>query len=327
MKYNDRVFGVVDINEPVIIELINSPALQRLKKIDQAGYSKPYFSGAEHNRFEHSVEDYLLLNKFGASLNEQVAGLIHDVSHSAFSHCIDYVLNEGGVEKLDHQDNIFKDFVLQTTIPKILTKYGFAVDYILEEKNFSLQETELPDLCADRISYALLSFLMYKIIGQPQMREILKSLSVIDGRWVFRDLAAAKKFAGLFKILNEKYLAGLFTATMFKSVSDYLKYALARRYITEIDLYTDDKFVLDKINKHLVDDSELNKLWYRVNNNDWFRVDQKDYDAHLVCKSRIVDPLVLWGKEIFRLSVLEPSWREVVSQEMKPKEYYFKILK
>ena len=38
MEYTDRIYGKVNIEEPVILELINSPALQRLKGIDQSGY-------------------------------------------------------------------------------------------------------------------------------------------------------------------------------------------------------------------------------------------------------------------------------------------------
>ena len=54
---------------------------------------------------------YALLKKFGASTEEQIAGLIHDVSHSAFSHCIDYVLDEGSEKTHNHQDRIFATFV------------------------------------------------------------------------------------------------------------------------------------------------------------------------------------------------------------------------
>jgi len=36
MNYNDTIYGNYEIQEPVILELINSPAMQRLKGIDQA---------------------------------------------------------------------------------------------------------------------------------------------------------------------------------------------------------------------------------------------------------------------------------------------------
>ena len=38
MIIKDRVYGETEILEPVLLEIINSPTLQRLKDIDQAGY-------------------------------------------------------------------------------------------------------------------------------------------------------------------------------------------------------------------------------------------------------------------------------------------------
>ena len=61
MLYSDRVYGKVEISEPVILELISCPAMQRLKKIDQAGYFHPYFPGTQHTRYEHSLGVYILL--------------------------------------------------------------------------------------------------------------------------------------------------------------------------------------------------------------------------------------------------------------------------
>jgi HD superfamily phosphohydrolase len=61
LKYNDRVYGQIKIEEPIIIELIKTRALQRLKGVDQAGYFEPYFPGSRHSRFEHSLGDWWLL--------------------------------------------------------------------------------------------------------------------------------------------------------------------------------------------------------------------------------------------------------------------------
>src|SRR3989344_8653454 len=161
MKYTDQVYGKTEITDPVILELISCPALQRLKDIDQAGYlpiwkiSDHHINEYDHSRFAHSVGVYLLLRNYGAPLEEQIAGLIHDVSHSAFSHCIDYVLDTGSEKEHNHQDNVFDEFVRKSEIPKILKKYNFGLEYILDDKNFPLKEKDLPDLCADRIDYSL----------------------------------------------------------------------------------------------------------------------------------------------------------------------------
>jgi len=325
MEYQDKVYGQVKIDEPVILDLINSQELQRLKEIDQAGYYEPYHPGSKHTRFEHSVGVYLLLRKFGASIEEQIAGLIHDVSHSAFSHAVDYALSEGSEKEQNHQDNYFEEFVLNSGIPEILKKYGFDVNYILDESNFSLQETQLPDLCADRIDYSLRGLLAYKVAGLDKVKEILEKLKVQDNRWVFADFDSAYEYAKLFKILNEGYYSAIETAVMFRRVGDYLKYALGQKYVAKEDLYTTDKEVIDKINTNLAKDEKLEFLWKRMNNGKGYQNNPDDYDVEVFCKSRIIDPLCWHGGEVKRVSDVEPSWKDVIKQESEPKGYFIKF--
>lgn len=325
MEYQDKVYGQVKIDEPIILDLINSQELQRLKAIDQAGYYEPYHPGSKHTRFEHSVGVYLLLRNFGASIEEQIAGLIHDVSHSAFSHAVDYALSEGSEKEQNHQDNYFEEFVLDSSMPEILRKYGFDVDYILDESNFPLQETQLPDLCADRIDYSLRDLLAYKVAGLEKATEILEKLKVQDNKWIFADFDSAYEYAKLFNILNKGYYSAITTAVMFRRVGDYLKYALNESYITKDDLYMTDKEVIDKINNNLTKDEKLDFLWKRMNNGGGYENNPDNYDAEVYCKSRIVDPLCLDNGEIKRVSDIEPSWKDIIKQESKPKGYFIKF--
>jgi hypothetical protein len=325
MEYNDKVYGQTEITEPVILDLINSPELQRLKEIDQAGYYEPYHPGSKHNRFEHSVGVCLLLKKFGASIEEQIAGLIHDVSHSAFSHAVDYALSEGSEKEQNHQDNYFEEFILNSSIPEILKKYDFNVSYLLDESHFSLLETQLPDLCADRIDYSLRGLLAYKILKGDEVRDILNNLTVENKKWIFKDFDSAYEYAKLFKILNEGYYSAIETAVMFRRVGDYLRYALGQKYVTKEDLYTTDKEVIDKINTNLESDGKIKKLWSRMNNSRGYENNPDNYDAEVYCKSRIVDPLCWYNVEIKRVSDIDPSWKGVVEHEAKPKGYFIKF--
>jgi HD superfamily phosphohydrolase len=142
MGFDNFLYGACDEFSPVVSELIKGPSLQRLKEIDQAGYRPLWVNPevddmGEHNRFAHSLGVFLLLKRYRAPLEEQIAGLIHDVSHSVFSHCIDYALDEGSEKEHDYQDNVFEDFVRASEIPGILEKHGLDTDYILDESNFT----------------------------------------------------------------------------------------------------------------------------------------------------------------------------------------------
>ena len=112
----------------------------------------------------------MLIRNYSAPLEEQIPGLIHDVSHSAFSHCIDYVLDVGSEKEHNHQDNFFDVYIRKTQIPEIIEKYGFDPDYIFNDKNFPLEEKELPDLCADRIDYSLRTATIFKVINEQDKK-------------------------------------------------------------------------------------------------------------------------------------------------------------
>lgn len=328
MTIVDGLYGRINITEPVILEIINTKALQRLKGIDQTGYGEVYFPGKKITRFEHSVGVYYLLKLFLAKLPEQIAGLIHDVSHATFSHTIDYVLGGERAQKYhDHQDNVFEDFILKTEIPAVLKKHGYEISYFLKDENFPLKEKLLPDLCADRLDYALRTAVVYGEISLKEAQNFLANLSVIDQSWVFKDFENARNFAKLFYKLNNQYYAGLNSMVMHQTVSTCLRYALDQKYLTFKDFYGTDEEVLAKIKQHLKTDPKLNFLFARMNNQTPVVEDKINFEAHMFTKSRAVDPKFLEGKKIRKLSEVEIAWKGVLAEELKPKEYFFSFKK
>ena len=333
MKYIDYVYGEVEITEPVILELFNSKAVQRLKHIDQIGYRPlwvdPHINIPEYeeSRFAHSVGVYILLHNYGAPLEEQIAGLLHDVSHSAFSHCIDYILDDGNGREQDHQDNNHNAFVKNSDIPEILDRYGYDIDYILDDKHFPLKENNLPDICADRIDYSFRTAVLFKVISQEEARECLSNLVTENNIWFFKDFEWAKKYAELFLKMNTAFYSGIKSAIMFRAVGDCLKYSLDAGYISYQDLYTTDQEVIRKVRKHIVSDHKLANLWARMNNQIKAKNDKDDYVSEVFCKSRVVNPLFRENNVLQRLSDKNKNWSEIVIKESTPKHYYLKFEK
>jgi uncharacterized protein len=152
MLITDRVYGRVELTEQVIRELIGSSPVQRLRRINQSGASQYVLSGKTVTRYEHSLGVMILLRILGASLEEQIAGLLHDVPHTAFSHVIDFVFKDDNHE---YHEKYRSEIVLNSEIPEILTRHGIDIDRILDDTQHTLLERKLPDLCADRIDYTL----------------------------------------------------------------------------------------------------------------------------------------------------------------------------
>lgn len=84
--------------------IVDLPEFQRLKRIKQLGVASVVFPGALHTRFEHSLGTMhvadLIFDRFADEFNEidlqkvRLAGLLHDIGHSAFSHTVEIGLNK-----------------------------------------------------------------------------------------------------------------------------------------------------------------------------------------------------------------------------------------
>ncbi len=325
MILQNNIFGDFDIKEEVLIELINTSAIQRLKNIDQAGYSKGFFKHSR-NRYNHSIGVFLVLRKYGASLEEQMAGLIHDISHYAFSHAIDYILKEGDISKQDLQDRSKEKFLEKSDVPEILEKYGYDTKYIANEENFPLLENSLPDLCADRIEYSLRDIGLFLENGESEAKRILTHLKVKDGNtWYFDNVDIGYEYAEYFKKLNDDLYAGFSSAIMFKSIKDFIKHALQREYICTDDLEQYDQYVLDKCLKYIESDKLLRKYWARMNNRKLFYQDRNNCEEIVSCKSRVVDPRCLVNADIKRISDIHIDWKKTLQMDSTVKEYHIAV--
>jgi len=322
MKIQDRVYGKIIIDDPLAIELIRAPSMQRLKGVDQAGYFEPWFPGISHSRFEHSVGVYLLLKKYGASRVEQIAGLLHDVSHTAFSHCADYALASGSQKHQSHQDSIHDSFVKKSEIPSILKKYKVGVDEVLDDGKHPLKETSLPDLCADRIDYSIRTSRVMNERSAAWVKKALENLKAENKKWFFSDAKSALEYAKLFQKMNEKYYAGIESAIMFRTVGDMLKHALKKNYISVADLHKTDREVLAKVRKRKAKDPELKRLWKRMDGEVTVKNNPNDFEAQVFCKSRMVDPWVKTEKGLSRLSEIDLNWKKTMARQSAHKEYF-----
>jgi hypothetical protein len=104
--FQDPVYGAMPVRDPLLLSLIDSHAVQRLRRVRQLGVGHLTFLGAEHSRFAHSLGAmHLMATVLGhLELREGLkvpprerqaalaAALLHDIGHSAFSHTLESVL-------------------------------------------------------------------------------------------------------------------------------------------------------------------------------------------------------------------------------------------
>src|SRR5215213_9428992 len=135
MRWNDRVYGEVAIDDPDLLALIACPTFQRLRGIRQAGPSAFAFPFKTVTRHEHSLGVHLLLRRLGAGRREQVAGLLHDISHTAFSHAVDFIFAS---EEQDHHERLKPRFLERPDLRDALRRLGFTPHEFFDDAVYTL---------------------------------------------------------------------------------------------------------------------------------------------------------------------------------------------
>ncbi|MCP1397126.1 HD domain-containing protein [Bacillus thuringiensis] len=323
MIISDVLYGKFEV-DAVLEELFLSKPMQRLKGIHQAGAS--YLMNEKWNvtRFEHSVGVMLLVKKLGGSVEEQIAGLLHDVSHTAFSHVIDYVFDN---EDESYHEEIFSSVVKKSEIPAILAKNGYNYeDILLDDSKWTLLERSAPELCADRVDYTLRDMYTYGYISLEEVHSFLEDVIAVEGKMVLQSIEMAEWF----------------TKTYYKDVIDFfmkpiniygnemlaktLKLALHKKVIHADDFLLEDDELISKLQQ--CNDPEVEDLLSKVHPNVKVKEDRNDYDLHKKNKVRLIDPPLLREGEVVLSSVVSENIRKMsgVAYEKAVRGMYVKVI-
>lgn len=322
-----KIYGTIKITEPVLIELIKSPALQRLKHIEQHGtwqWHKTFKKSYYFSRYTHSVGVMLLLRRYHASVEEQLHGLLHDVSHTVFSHVADFLFGDDP-GKHDYQDNRLKKAFELQGINKILKKYNFSPSKILDENIWPLAERPLPNLCADRLDYTLADP-WAKVFYTTEPKQILNNLIVHKNQFVFNSKRWAKEFAVLYEKHNQNNWCNPIQIAIFTLSAQMLREALNKKVIKKQELYKTDEYVLKKLNK--TKNPLIIKRLKQIKNLKIKIVPKKNADFWSTSKARVVDPYFLKNGKLIRLTTVDPIYKKRVTAWAKKikKGFYIKVV-
>ncbi len=228
-EIRDPVHGYVKITE-VERDLIDSPFIQRLRRIHQLAGAYLVYPGAVHSRFEHVVGTMNVAGMIAESLSKRIAldndevqevrlaALLHDAGHGPFSHMYEEVLAEK--TNLTHED-ISQRVILETSIKDILEKHGFSPKK-LSEFCVGKQTTKPPYLneiiagghSADIMDYLLRdSYFTGVEYGRVDIYRVIDSLYAVDNHLAL-DNAALYAFEALLIARYEMFKAVYFHKTV-----------------------------------------------------------------------------------------------------------------
>ena len=307
------VWGEIEVNDPLLEELLNSKTMQRLKKINVNGPG-PYFGliMPYFNQFDHAVGVWALLKKAGRSQKEQAAGLLHDASHAAFSHLIEAkeLLNMENQQQ-SYQDTVHLQYLSQTDAVKIAARYDITLEDLSPDlPRYKALEQKLPAMCADRIQYIIHTAFIMGLITKDDAVRLIKNLSFGDEKWYFNNKKDALLFARLPLILIKKIYGAPSNAALYHYFATAVKRAMDIALVKEKDLFfgTDEEVMkILKASK----DGEIVKNFLAIGKlKDSFELVDKNFDKYVRPKFRGIDPLVKIKGKLSRLSDLDEAFNK-----------------
>lgn len=306
MLISDKLYGEFKI-EKVLEELVLSTPVQRLKGVHQGGAS--YLVNEKWNvtRYEHSIGVMLLIRKLGGSLEEQIAGLLHDISHTAFSHVVDFVFDN---KDEDYHEKIFASVIEESEIPTILKKYGYNYeDLLLDDSKWTLLEQPAPELCADRVDYTLRDMYEYGHITLHEVQSFINDLIIVDGKMYLQNIEKAEWFVKTYYKEVIDFFMDPLNVYGYHILAKLLKLSLDKEVINLNDFLKTDEELIKKIK--LVKDKQIQDLLRKLHPKVIVVEEQTNYDFHLKNKVRLIDPSVYHGNKLTRASELSENVLEM----------------
>ncbi|MET0573250.1 MAG: HD domain-containing protein [Pedobacter agri] len=242
IELSDFLYGKLEFPQ-IFAELLETDAVKRLSGIHQSGAIFLVNPDICHSRLEHTIGVTMLIKKMGGSELEQIAGLLHDVSHTAFSHVGDYVFDH--VDE-DYHEKVFAEVIYRSEIPDVLLKYGYNVNQILYG-TFDILEQPLPLLCADRLDYTLRDAVHGGIISRQSAREFLSAVVLSDGKIAVTKDDQVKWINEVFEKLNDEVFKLPLHLYANGKMAELIRSFLKKGLLKESDMFKTDTLLLNKI--------------------------------------------------------------------------------
>lgn len=227
-EIRDPVHGYIKITG-VERAVIDSPFVQRLRRIHQLAGAYMVYPGAVHTRFDHvlgamhvaglmaeSIANNIHLDKTKIQ-DIRLAALLHDVGHGPFSHLFEEVLAEK--TNLTHED-ISQKIVLKSNVRDILENYGISSRKISDlcvgklNKPPYMNEIVAGGLSADIMDYLLRdSYFTGVEYGKVDIHRIIDSIEIVNNHLALNQ-AALYAFEAILIARYEMFKAVYFHRTV-----------------------------------------------------------------------------------------------------------------
>lgn len=160
--FTDPVHGFINVPKGVVLQLLDHPYVQRLRRIRQLGLANMVFPGAEHSRFSHALGALGLMQRVLNHLSERnttityqefegtlIAILLHDIGHGPYSHTL-----ENGIIR-----NVHHEKLTLLMMEKLNREFDGALDTAIKIFNNQYPKKFLHQLISSQLDIDRLDYL------------------------------------------------------------------------------------------------------------------------------------------------------------------------
>lgn len=165
---------------------IELPIMQRLSGIGLlcgTDWTSLYKNRFFYSRLDHSVGVALIIWNFTKDKTQTIAGLLHDVSTTVFSHVSDFRKGDA-LTQTSTEEPTTKMILSDSALCKLMESDGIEPKNVVDYHIYPIADNEIPALSADRLEYMYPSGL------------------ALDGSWTFEEIA--KTYNNLTILKNEE---------------------------------------------------------------------------------------------------------------------------
>ena len=308
--HKEIVFDSGKPEELMIMELIDSIAFQRLRRIKQLGAASLVFHGAESSRFTHSIGVFCIARKIYKRLIEikssfyenkfilYGAALLHDLGHGPLSHTSEAIFDHNHEQ---WSKNLVKNY---SPINSILKKYDKELPKQICElfESKQLFSNPLKTLISSEIDCDRLDYLLRDSYNTGTKYGLVDLERIISGLTFSPDENIAIRPKGIIAIEHFLVLRNLMYRTIYN------------HRINEISTWILEKIIFtikNNFEKKIWIDRSLNKWIFSPKNldfNDFIKNDDITFYYHLIrWKDESFEPLSTLCKMFIDRDLLRAS--------------------
>ena len=292
-----------------IKEFLEVKEVLRLNKICQHGgttYTKAGIHSQYNSRLDHSLGVALIVWNFTKDVTQTITALLHDISHTAFSHTGEFIKGDFLILESNEKEmgNVIKN---SKGIMKLLDKYNVSLTDITEITKYPLVDNDTPKICADRLEYTLHDGFLFGNITLDEAEKVYNDIYIgynEEGQqeYVFNNVEHAKKLSEL--AINNSYKR--YTCFCIERyLAEILKNMIKENLIQYNDLfYNNDEQIFDIARNSK--NTKINTMLDAYFNIDYASKYSDVYVENKFCvpttvKKRFIKPLINIDNKVQRL--------------------------